>query len=247
MDIGSYRTVKEFPFDEATLKVLGVTDYTNRVYVSPALGDLGLYIGYFRTQRTGATIHSPKNCLPGAGWQPTVSEIYQLSLPDGRKVPVNLYVIRKDLDQQIVLYWYQSRQSLIASEYSAKVRLLGTSLWDDPSLGNEPALVGGWYAAPPADSWAAFAQRYRAAYNLAPPRIASLSYDATTLALALAKQGANFSPAALTQPSGFSGVDGIFRFTDSGLVERGLAVYELHKGGATQIDPAPKSFEALTQ
>ena len=57
MDIGSYRTVKEFPFDEATLKVLGVTDYTNRVYFSPALGDLGLYIGYFRTQRTGA--HDP--------------------------------------------------------------------------------------------------------------------------------------------------------------------------------------------
>ena len=120
MDIGSYRTVKEFPFDEATLKVLGVTDYTNRVYVSPALGDLGLYIGYFRTQRTGATIHSPKNCLPGAGWQPTVSEIYQLSLPDGRKVPVNLYVIRKDLDQQIVLYWYQSHGRVVASEYWGK-------------------------------------------------------------------------------------------------------------------------------
>jgi EpsI family protein len=119
-DIGSYRAVKEFPFDEATLKVLGVTDYTNRIYFSPALGDLGLYIGYFRTQRTGATIHSPKNCLPGAGWQPTVSEIYQLSLPDGRKVPVNLYVIRKDLDQQIVLYWYQSHGRVVASEYWGK-------------------------------------------------------------------------------------------------------------------------------
>ena len=120
MDIGSYRTVKEFQFDEATLKVLGVNDYTNRVYFSPALGDLGLYIGYFRTQRTGATIHSPKNCLPGAGWQPTVSEIYQLSLPDGRKVPVNLYVIRKDLDQQIVLYWYQSHGRVVASDYCGK-------------------------------------------------------------------------------------------------------------------------------
>ena len=120
MDIGSYLTVKEFQFDEATLKVLGVNDYTNRVYFSPALGDLGLYIGYFRTQRTGATIHSPKNCLPGAGWQPTVSEIYQLSLPDGRKVPVNLYVIRKDLDQQIVLYWYQSHGRVVASEYWGK-------------------------------------------------------------------------------------------------------------------------------
>jgi EpsI family protein len=119
-DIGSYRTVAEFPFDQQTLKVLGVTDYVNRAYFSPAQGDLGLYIGYFRTQRTGATIHSPKNCLPGAGWQPTVSETYQLSIPDGRTVPVNLYVIRKDLDQQIVIYWYQSHGRVVASEYWGK-------------------------------------------------------------------------------------------------------------------------------
>ena len=81
---------------------------------------MGLYIGYFRTQRTGATIHSPKNCLPGAGWQPVVSETYQLSLDDGRKVPINLYVIRKDLDQEIVLYWYQSHGRVVASEYWGK-------------------------------------------------------------------------------------------------------------------------------
>ena len=123
-DVGSYRTVAQFPFDEQTLKVLGVTDYVNRAYFSPANGELGLYIGYIRTQRTGAQIHSPKNCLPGAGWQPTVSEIYQLSLPDGRKVPVNLYVISKDLDQQIVLYWYQSHGRVVASEYWGKVYLV---------------------------------------------------------------------------------------------------------------------------
>jgi EpsI family protein len=116
-DIGNYRTVAEVPFDQDTLKVLGVTDYINRVYFSPSQGDLGLMVEYFRTQRTGATIHSPKNCLPGAGWQPTVSEIYQLQLSDGRKVPVNLYTIRKDLDQQIVLYWYQSHGRVVASEY----------------------------------------------------------------------------------------------------------------------------------
>ena len=123
-DVASYRTVAQFPFDEQTLKVLGVTDYVNRAYFSPANGELGLYIGYFRTQRTGAQIHSPKNCLPGAGWQPTVSEIYQLSLPDGRKVPVNLYVISKDLDQQIVLYWYQSHGRVVASEYWGKFYLV---------------------------------------------------------------------------------------------------------------------------
>jgi EpsI family protein len=127
-DIGNYRTVAEIPFDQATLNVLGVTDYVNRVYFSPSQGDLGLYVGYFRTQRTGATIHSPKNCLPGAGWQPTVSSIYELPLDDGRKVPVNLYVIRKDLDQQIVLYWYQSHGRVVASEYWGKFYLVYDAL-----------------------------------------------------------------------------------------------------------------------
>ncbi len=127
-DIGSYRAVADYTFDEDTLKILGVTDYTNRAYFSPTRGELGLYIGYFRTQRTGAAIHSPKNCLPGAGWQPTVSEIYQLSLPDGRKVPVNLYVIRKDLDQQIVLYWYQSHGRVVASEYWGKFYMVADAI-----------------------------------------------------------------------------------------------------------------------
>jgi len=119
-EIGSYKTVAEVPFDQNTLQVLGVTDYLNRGYFSPSEGELGLYIGYFRTQRTGAAIHSPKNCLPGAGWQPSVSQIDQLSLDDGRKVPVNLYVIRKGLDEEIVVYWYQSHGRVVASEYWGK-------------------------------------------------------------------------------------------------------------------------------
>jgi len=127
-DIGNYRSVAEFQLDEDTLKVLGVTDYLSRAYFSPTEGELGLYIGYFRTQRTGATIHSPKNCIPGAGWQPMVSQIYELTLDDGRKVPVNLYVIRKDLEQQIVLYWYQSHGRVVASEYWGKFYLVYDAL-----------------------------------------------------------------------------------------------------------------------
>lgn len=119
-DIGNYKTVAEIPFDQATLDLLGVTDYFNRVYFSPTQDEVGLYVGYFRTQRTGAQIHSPKHCLPGAGWQPTSSQIYQLSLDDGRKVPINLYLIRKDLDQEVVVYWYQSHGRVVASEYWGK-------------------------------------------------------------------------------------------------------------------------------
>lgn len=123
-EIGSYKTVAEVPFDQNTLQVLGVTDYLNRAYFSPTEGELGLYVGYFRTQRTGATIHSPKNCLPGAGWQPAVSQIYQLPLDDRRTVPVNLYVIRKGLEEEVVLYWYQSHGRVVASEYWGKFYLV---------------------------------------------------------------------------------------------------------------------------
>ncbi len=126
--VGNFKSVAEIPFDQDTLRVLGVTDYLNRVYFSPAQGQVGLYIGYFRTQRTGATIHSPKNCLPGAGWQPVMSQTYQLTLDDGRKVPVNLYVIRKDLEQEIVLYWYQSHGRVVASEYWGKIYMVYDAL-----------------------------------------------------------------------------------------------------------------------
>ena len=127
-EIGGYTAMEDDPFDKETLALLGVTDYLNRVYASPTKGDLGLYVGYFRTQRTGAAIHSPKNCLPGAGWQPTVSEIHQLDLPDGRTVPVNLYQIRKGLDQQIVIYWYQSHGRVVASEYWGKFYMVNDAL-----------------------------------------------------------------------------------------------------------------------
>lgn len=125
--IAGYHTTENIPFDQDTLNVLGVTDYLNRVYAGPQ-GLIGLYVGYFRTQRTGATIHSPKNCLPGAGWQPQTATIYQLKLPDGRDVPVNLYVIRKGLEQELVLYWYQSHGRIVASEYWGKFYLVYDAL-----------------------------------------------------------------------------------------------------------------------
>ena len=126
--VGPYSTYAQFQLDANTLEVLKVTDYLNRVYYSPGLGEIGLYIGYFRTQRTGAQIHSPKNCLPGGGWQPVVSTVYQLPLSDGRKAPVNLYIIRKGLEQQLVLYWYQSHGRIIASEYWGKFYMVYDAL-----------------------------------------------------------------------------------------------------------------------
>lgn len=133
-----------------------------------------------------------------------------------------------------------------------EVRYLGTALWDDPALAAEPALIGGWFAAPPPQLWQSFRERYEQTYGDSPPRIASLAYDATALAAVLAgrafAQGKRtaFDLEAVTQASGFSGVDGIFRFLPAGESQRGLAVLEIGRDGFIVRDPAPQSFEALT-
>lgn len=126
----------------------------------------------------------------------------------------------------------------------AQVRFLGTMGWYEPGTGREPALVGGWFAAPAPEPWEAFAARYQAVYGEAPPRLASVAYDAATLAAALARTG-DFSLAALTRPSGFLGTDGIFRFLPDGSVERGLAVFEVERDGFRVIEPAPRTFDEL--
>ena len=129
-----------------------------------------------------------------------------------------------------------------------KVRFIGTGLWDDPLLGREPALVGGWYAAPSPDFRAAFVERYRQVYGGVPPRLATLGYDSTALAAVLAQgpDGPEFDAEALTAPNGFTGLDGIFRFRPDGLVERGLAVLEVHRDRPRVVLPAPESFATFT-
>ncbi|HJU16755.1 MAG TPA: penicillin-binding protein activator, partial [Stellaceae bacterium] len=128
-----------------------------------------------------------------------------------------------------------------------QVRLLGSGLWDVPDIGKDPALVGGWFAASPPDPRRAFDARFQATYGHAPPRLASLGFDAAALAAVLAHEGGAqpFSQQAILNPSGFTGVDGLFRFTPNGLVERGLAVLEVAPQGAVVVSPAPQSFAAV--
>ncbi len=125
------------------------------------------------------------------------------------------------------------------------VRFLGTGLWEDASLGSEPALLGGWYAAPAPDGFADFSRRFEQSFGRRPVRLASLAYDATALVGILARRG-DFSDEALTNPDGFAGYDGIFRFLPNGLVQRGLAVLEVQRRGSRVIDPAPASFQQPT-
>ena len=136
-------------------------------------------------------------------------------------------------------------QTLTANGVNTKkVQLLGTGLWDDPRIYSVPAVDGGWYAAPDSAGYRNFAQRYRARYKQDPVRTATLAYDAVALIAALVKtQGPQrFSPETLTNPSGFSGIDGLFRFRADGTNERGLAVLRVTSSGAQVISPPPRSF-----
>jgi ABC-type branched-subunit amino acid transport system substrate-binding protein len=129
---------------------------------------------------------------------------------------------------------------------AGSVRLLGTALWNDPSLAGEKLLAGGWFATTPPDRWSNFVQRYQSVYGTAPDARAGVVYDAVTLAIALgkAKPGGDYSLTRLTDPSGFSGVTGLFRMNADGTVSRGLAVLEIGPGGITVRDPAPTMFQA---
>jgi ABC-type branched-subunit amino acid transport system substrate-binding protein len=126
------------------------------------------------------------------------------------------------------------------------VQLLGTGLWDNPRVSNSPALRGGLYAAPDPSGFRAFSGRYRAKYGADPVRTATLAYDAVALVAALARTqgGQRFSSEVLTNPSGFAGIDGVFRFRPDGTNERGLAVMKVVPGGSQPVAGSPKSFGA---
>ncbi|MDH3229129.1 MAG: penicillin-binding protein activator [Alphaproteobacteria bacterium] len=126
------------------------------------------------------------------------------------------------------------------------VRFLGLRAWDGtPEVVAERALQGAWFAAPPVEERQKFEIRFRAAFNYTPPRLASLAFDATALAAVLAQspRATDFSASALTDPNGFVGVDGIFRLTADGSVERAYAIHEVTADGFRTIQPAAKSFQ----
>ncbi|HEV2303629.1 MAG TPA: penicillin-binding protein activator [Stellaceae bacterium] len=140
-----------------------------------------------------------------------------------------------------------ARQLAVAGLDTSKVQLLGSGLWDEPDAGSEPALVGGWFAAASPEARRGFEERFGKIYGYKPPLLASLGYDAVALAAVLSRGegGAPFSRAAILNPRGFSGVDGLFRFTADGLVQRGLAVLQVGPQGNAVVSPAPQSFENL--
>jgi EpsI family protein len=109
--------------------VLGPGDFLLRDYRGPGnTHDVFLFVAYFASQRAGGTIHSPKNCLPGAGWAPVRAERVNISVTGHRPFPANRYLIAKGEERQLVLYWYWAHDRAVASEYAAKFYLVTDSI-----------------------------------------------------------------------------------------------------------------------
>ncbi len=123
MELGAWQGRPAPEMNQRVLAVLGVDDYLERVYYGPERAVAGLYIGYYQSQREGDTIHSPLNCLPGSGWNPVRRG--HISIPvtaeNASVIEINRIVILKGVEEQVVLYWYQSHGRVVASEYWGKI------------------------------------------------------------------------------------------------------------------------------
>lgn len=116
--------LQEGTIEKEVLDVLRADEALSRFY-SNGKGYISLFVAYFKTQRTGQTPHSPKNCLPGSGWTPSESGEVDIEIPDAnRTIRVNKYLVSRGDQSSLVLYWYQSLDRVVASEYLAKVYLV---------------------------------------------------------------------------------------------------------------------------
>lgn len=126
--LGQWRSLAEFPVDPEVQAVLQADDTMSRSYGAAGRPVISLFVAFFKSQRSGVAPHSPKNCLPGSGWAALDNSIVPVSLGGGREIEVNRFVVAKGDQKSLVLYWYQSRGQVVASEYKAKVQLVLDSI-----------------------------------------------------------------------------------------------------------------------
>ena len=126
--IGAWLGQEATLLEVEVLNVLKVNDYLMRRYVDNAGRSLWLYVGYWETQRKGAQPHSPKNCLPGSGWEPLEVSILSVPVAGGRTLAVNRLIVQKSADREVVLYWYRAQGSDVAGEVSAKISMVRNAI-----------------------------------------------------------------------------------------------------------------------
>jgi EpsI family protein len=127
--VGSWNLAQTGVVEPETLAILRADDTLTRWYVDPTVGGANLFVAFFKTQRTGQSPHSPKNCLPGSGWSPSSTGFLDVPIPSrGETIHINRYVVSKGDSKSVVLYWYQSQQRVIADEFAAKFYLVEDSI-----------------------------------------------------------------------------------------------------------------------
>jgi EpsI family protein len=125
--VGQWAMVRQTPIDDYTQNLLKADDTLTRDYVGP--GSVQLFVAFFKSQRAGVTPHSPKVCLPGNGWTEEASRVISVHVPgENASIPVNRYIVKKDEQRQLVLYWYQNPHRVTASEYLSKFYLIYDAL-----------------------------------------------------------------------------------------------------------------------
>ena len=127
---GSWTQHQEGVVEKEILDVLKADEVLTRTYVNPAAGNApaSLFVAYFKSQRTGRTPHSPKNCLPGSGWMSTVEDRVMIPIEGRAPIEANRYIVQKGEARSLVLYWYQSRDRVVASEYTAKAYVMADAI-----------------------------------------------------------------------------------------------------------------------
>jgi EpsI family protein len=122
--IGEWRGEQAAPLDESVVRLLDADSYINRTYSMAGVAPVSLYVAFYAGQKPGDSIHSPLNCLPGTGWEPTAISTMAMPRSDGTAGSARRMVVRKEDQQALVLYWYQVHGRMLASEWNSKLYLL---------------------------------------------------------------------------------------------------------------------------
>jgi EpsI family protein len=127
--VGAWTLSQSGVIEPEVVALLKADDLMTRWYVDPSVGGANLFVAFFKTQRTGQSPHSPKNCLPGSGWSPTATGMIDVPIPSrGETIRINRYIVTKGDAKDLVLYWYQSENRVIADEFAAKFYLVADSI-----------------------------------------------------------------------------------------------------------------------